>query len=81
MRKTALLSKISTHEIRRRWEENGRPDAQARAMKEVRKILTRDNPAVFSAEIDAKIHARFRGLVTGNAWWEKESEKSVISNQ
>jgi trimethylamine--corrinoid protein Co-methyltransferase len=54
MRTTALLSKISTHEIRRRWEENGRLDAQTRAMNEARKILTRDNPAVFSQKLMRK---------------------------
>ena len=36
-------------------------------MKRVRDILTRDNPAVFSPEVDARIRAEFEGLVSGEA--------------
>jgi len=75
MRTTALLSKISTHEMRDRWKNEGRPDVSTRAMNEVRKILTRDNPAVFSAGVDAKIRTRFKNLVAGNAGW-----KELINN-
>ena len=49
-------------------------------MKEARKILTRDNPAVFSAEVDTKIHARFKGLVAGNAGWKEEIRKLQVVN-
>jgi hypothetical protein len=38
-------------------------------MDQAREILTRDNPAVFSAEVDAKIRSRFEGLVSGDAGW------------
>lgn len=69
MRTTALLSKISTREVRRLWEENGRPDAHTRAMKEVKKILTSENPAVFSGEVDTNIRNHFKNLVAGNANW------------
>ena len=71
MRSTAVLPKIATREMRERWEANGRPDAHTRAMKAVRTILTRENPAVFSVDIDEKIHARFKGMVSGNAAWKK----------
>jgi trimethylamine--corrinoid protein Co-methyltransferase len=49
-------------------------------MNEARKILTRDNPAVFSAEVDAKIRARFKGLVAGNAGWEEEIRVLQVVN-
>jgi len=53
--------------IRKLWEESGRPDTQVHALKKAKKILTRDNPSVFSKEVDAKIHERFKGLVTGSS--------------
>lgn len=70
MRSTAVLPKIATRELRKSWEDKGRADAHARAMIEARNILTRDNPAVFSAEVDTKIRDRFKGLVAGNAGWK-----------
>jgi len=33
-------------------------------------ILTRDNPVVFSAQVDAAIMERFSDLVPGDAKWE-----------
>ncbi|MBE9471013.1 MAG: hypothetical protein IMY75_02730, partial [Chloroflexi bacterium] len=41
--------------------------SQAHAMQRVREILTRDNPAVFSPDVDARIRAEFEGLVAGDA--------------
>ncbi len=69
MRSTALLPKIATRESRRRWEDAGRPDAHDRAMKEAEKILKKDNPAVFSPEVDARIRENFKNLVPGDAGW------------
>jgi len=66
---TAVLPHVATHEMRATWEENGRPDAQVRALNEARQILTGDNPAVFSKDVDMTIRARFEGLVAGNAGW------------
>jgi hypothetical protein len=39
-------------------------------MQRVREILTRDNPAVFSPDVDARIRAEFEDLVTGDATME-----------
>ncbi|UCE54057.1 MAG: trimethylamine methyltransferase family protein [Desulfobacterales bacterium] len=71
MRTTGFLPNIATRDLRGPWEEQGQPDAHSRAMNEARKILTRDNPAVFSEAVDSKIRERFEGLVSGNAGWEK----------
>jgi trimethylamine--corrinoid protein Co-methyltransferase len=67
MRTTALLPEIADRDPRQRWEEAGRPDSHARAMRRVRDILARDNPAVFSPEVDARIRAEFADLVAGDA--------------
>ena len=73
MRTTALLPNVATHEMRGSWEGNGRPDAHVRAMKEAKKILSHDNPAVLSTEADRKIRARFKGLVAGHAGMQNRS--------
>jgi trimethylamine--corrinoid protein Co-methyltransferase len=67
MRRTAFLPEIADRSPRQKWEAEGAPDAQARAMRRVRQILTRDNPAVFSADVDARIRAEFGDLVAGDS--------------
>jgi trimethylamine--corrinoid protein Co-methyltransferase len=70
MHTTALLPNIAMRDMRGTWEKNGKTDAHARALAEATRILTRENPAVFSAETDANIRARFKGLVAGDAGWK-----------
>jgi trimethylamine--corrinoid protein Co-methyltransferase len=67
MRTTALLPEIADRDTRGQWQAKGALDAHARAMRRVREILTRDNPAVFSPDVDARIRAEFEGLVAGDA--------------
>jgi trimethylamine--corrinoid protein Co-methyltransferase len=67
MKTCAVLPHIANRDPRRTWEENGSLDAQGQAMQRVREILTRDNPAIFSPEVDARIRAEFAGLVAGDS--------------
>lgn len=69
MRSIAVLPKVATREMRRRWEDQGKPDAHSRAMKEAAKILSKPNKARFSEEMDAKVRDHFKGLVAGDAEW------------
>jgi len=69
MRDTAVIPRVATREMRGQWEEAGRPDANTRALQEASRILTRDNPAVFSSEVDQRIRERFSDLVPGDANW------------
>lgn len=69
MRSTALLPTIAVRDVRGAWDAQGKTDAHTRALAEAGKILSRDNPAAFSAELDAEIRAQFKGLVPGNAVW------------
>jgi trimethylamine--corrinoid protein Co-methyltransferase len=69
MRAAAMMPMVATREMRGKWQETGRCDANGRALKEVSRILTGDNPAVFSAEVDAEIRQRFSDLVPGDARW------------
>lgn len=71
MRTTAFLPELAIRDLRGPWEEAGRPDVHSRAMNAARQILTRDNPAVFSQDVDLKIRKRFDGLVSGDAGWGK----------
>lgn len=67
MRSTALLPEIADRDPRALWKSKGALDAQERAMRRVREILTRPNPAVFSPEVDLRIRAEFSELVSGDA--------------
>lgn len=65
MRATGLLPDIADRDPRALWLERGGLDSQSRAMGRVRDLLTRDNPAGFSPEVDARIRQAFSGLVAG----------------
>lgn len=67
MKTGMLLSEIADRDPRATWAERGGLDAQARALKKVKEILTHDNPAVFSPEMDAKVRAMFPGIVAGDS--------------
>lgn len=67
MRSAAFLPKIADRTPRDQWQARGALDAQARAMQRVRDILTHDNPALFSLDVDARIRAEFEDLVAGDA--------------
>jgi len=71
MRRAAVIPNLAVREMRDIWEENGRADCQARAMDQAKEILSSDNPAVFSADLDRKIRNRFAELVAGNAGWKE----------
>lgn len=67
MRETGLLTRVANRDMRSTWEEDGRPDINQQAMERARTILETDNPAVFSADVDARIRERFAHMVTGDA--------------
>jgi trimethylamine--corrinoid protein Co-methyltransferase len=72
MKETMLLTEIADRDARNRWEKQGALDAQARAMKKVREILTADHPAFISPEQDARIRALFPDLPSANCVPPKE---------
>lgn len=67
MKTTAFLPEVADREARAQWIEKGSKDSQAHAMERARDILTRDNPAVFPPEVDARVRAAFPGLVKGDS--------------
>lgn len=77
MKTAAYLPRVSDRDARQQWIEKGSPDSQAHAMRRVRDILTRDNPAVFSPEVDARVRAAFAGLVAGDSRPPKGWDKSA----
>jgi trimethylamine--corrinoid protein Co-methyltransferase len=74
MRTTAVLPKLAIREMRGDWHAKGSLDIHARALHEAGEILTGDNPAAFSKDVDAGIRSRFKGLVDGNVRWESKNQ-------
>ena len=70
MRTTAVLPKLAFRGMRSAWQDTGSPEIKTSALNQAREILTGDNPAVFSEDVDARIRSRFEGLVDGTARWE-----------
>lgn len=62
MRTTAYLPKIATREMGERWEQGGRTAIGSRGLKEAKRMWAKKSPALFDAELDRKIFARFPGL-------------------
>jgi trimethylamine--corrinoid protein Co-methyltransferase len=67
MRATMYLTDIADRDPRQQWSEAGASDAQARAIQRVKEILTRDNPAVFSPDVDSRLRGEFIGMVAGDS--------------
>ena len=67
MRTVALMPKLADRDPRQVWENKGALDTHARAWQRARQILSKENPAVFSPEIEARIRAQFEGLVAGKS--------------
>jgi trimethylamine--corrinoid protein Co-methyltransferase len=67
MRTASFLPKIADREPRAQWQENGSADSHVHALRQVRDILTQDNPAVFSSEVDTRIRSEFKNLVPGDS--------------
>jgi trimethylamine--corrinoid protein Co-methyltransferase len=67
MRTEAYVPAIADRRSQQAWSKAGGLDAHARAMRYVWEILSADNPAVFSADVDAAIRATFEGLVAGDS--------------
>lgn len=69
MRSISVFPKVAMRGMREQWELEGKSDYQMRAMRYAEKLLTKENPAKFSAELDAKIRSHFPNLVPGDAKW------------
>jgi trimethylamine--corrinoid protein Co-methyltransferase len=64
MKKTALLPTLADRNARAQWESRGSLDTHARALQRAREILARPSPAVFPADVEARIQAEFGELVS-----------------
>jgi trimethylamine--corrinoid protein Co-methyltransferase len=65
MKSEALLRRLADREGREVWEKKGSLDTQERAMQRVNEILGRGGAELIPAEVDARLRARFKGLVPG----------------
>jgi trimethylamine--corrinoid protein Co-methyltransferase len=60
MRTEAVLPEIADRRPRDRWAAEGAQDTHSRALAKAQTILSCDNPAVFSPEVDAAIRSRLQ---------------------
>jgi trimethylamine--corrinoid protein Co-methyltransferase len=85
MRSAMLLTEIADRDSRAQWQERGALDTQARAIRRVKEILTHDNPAVFSPEVDARVRAEFTGMVAGDSvppeGWRRVKESLEMEDE
>jgi len=70
MREVTFFPKVAGREGRPQWLLSGQHDARDHAVEEANRILSQENPARFSDELDAKVRAHFPNLVAGDAIWE-----------
>jgi trimethylamine---corrinoid protein Co-methyltransferase len=82
MKTTMFLPEIADRDPRNRWQKMGALDAQARAMKRVREILTLDHPSLISPDVDARIRAAFPDLPAGECVspveWKSERQPVAV---
>jgi trimethylamine--corrinoid protein Co-methyltransferase len=85
MKTAAYLPAIADRDARQQWLERGSPDSQAHAMRRVQAILTRDNPAVFSQDVDDRLRAAFPNLVKGDSappkGWARSKPVAELSRE
>lgn len=83
MRTTMYLSDLADRDPRQLWQESGGLDVQTRAMQHVKSILTQENSAVFSPEVEARLRAEFAGMVLGDSTppegWSRQPIQEEIS--
>lgn len=77
MRSAALFPQVATREMRARWEDAGRPDSHQRAMRVAAKILNKNNPAVFSPEVENRIRKCYKNIVPGDAVWTSNAKDAI----
>jgi trimethylamine--corrinoid protein Co-methyltransferase len=65
MKSEALLPRLADREAREVWEKKGSLDTHARAMLRVNEILAHTGPDLIPAEVEVRLHSRFKDLVPG----------------
>ena len=68
-RKAAHYPKIAVRGFRSKWESDGKPSAEQRAVALAQQIISTPNPNAFSAELDKKIKDHIPNLPAGDASW------------
>lgn len=67
MRTAALMPRLADRDPRQVWHNKGALDTHAHALQRARDILSKENPVVFSAEVEKRIREYFTTLVAGDA--------------
>ena len=67
MHETALMPEIADRQPRQMWVNSGSPSAHHRALQRARVILSETSDSLFSRKVEARIRARFAGMVRGDS--------------
>lgn len=68
MKTAAFLPTVADRERRELWRDQGAKDAHARALAQAKRLLSRTNPHVLPAQVDARVRAGLpAGLVAGDS--------------
>ena len=67
MHSATLMPELADRKLREQWELDGASTIHQRAMNKALDILSASNPAALDPAIDARIRARFKGLVAGDS--------------
>jgi trimethylamine---corrinoid protein Co-methyltransferase len=65
MKSEALLPRLADREARETWEKKGSLDTHARAMQRVNEILAQAGPDLIPPEVERRLQAQFKNLVSG----------------
>jgi trimethylamine--corrinoid protein Co-methyltransferase len=67
MHSTCFMPDLADRKLREQWAQEGASTIRQRAMDKALGILSSRNAAALDAEVDARIHATFDGLVKGDS--------------
>ncbi|MDP2778096.1 MAG: trimethylamine methyltransferase family protein, partial [Anaerolineales bacterium] len=65
MKTEAVMTKLADRDPRSIWVKKGSTDIQTRALKRVKEIMASNTSPLISPELDAKLHAEFKGMIAG----------------
>jgi trimethylamine---corrinoid protein Co-methyltransferase len=74
MKSEALLPRLADREGREVWEKKGSLDIHARALLRANEILGKDSGELIPTEVDKRLHAMFKDLVSGNLEIPRDSQ-------
>ncbi len=80
MHTATFMPDLADRKLREQWELEGSSTIHQRALNKAFGILSQTNAAALDADVDARIHAEFEGLVAGDAMLQQGWQRIDIGN-